>query len=99
MRKFQNAGEVEHDASDKVIKGNLQMTPIDPHDFYQPSLPLSFADLREPKVQVGRTLRLPITYADVGFCDSTQPKSERSHWFISDRNEVFRQSQFCLLLQ
>ncbi|MCY7273188.1 MAG: hypothetical protein LH702_05450 [Phormidesmis sp. CAN_BIN44] len=60
MRKSQNVGGVERDASGKVIKGDLQMTPIDPHDFYQPCFPLSFADFREPKVQVWEN----VTFAD-----------------------------------
>ena len=35
---FPHAGGVERDASGKVIKGDLQMTTIDPHDFDQPNL-------------------------------------------------------------
>jgi hypothetical protein len=47
------------DAEGKPIR-NLQMTTIDPHDFYQPSLPPFYQDFHEPKVQVWEN----VTFAD-----------------------------------
>jgi hypothetical protein len=56
---FPEAGGVVRDSEGKVLRGDLQMTTIDPHDFAQPSL-RSFSDFLEPKVQVWSN----VTFAD-----------------------------------
>ncbi|MBF2017605.1 MAG: beta-propeller fold lactonase family protein [Rivularia sp. T60_A2020_040] len=60
---FPNAGGVERDEEGKINRGtgDLQMTALDPHDFYQPSLAIeAFRDFYEPKVQVWDN----VTFAD-----------------------------------
>jgi large repetitive protein len=57
---YPNAGGVFRDDNGQVIRGDLQMTTIDPHDFDQPSLGPVFRDFKEPKVQVWEN----VTFAD-----------------------------------
>ncbi|MGB6015803.1 MAG: DNA/RNA non-specific endonuclease, partial [Nodosilinea sp.] len=66
---FPNAGGVVRDAQGQVIKGDLQMTTIDPHDFDQPSLGPVYRDFKEPEVKVWEN----VTFAD-NYYQTVAPK-------------------------